>query len=78
MSLRRVLVALDQLGNAVIGGYEDESISARAWRNRHQRAWGRARRLIDALFFWEPAHCRQSYEYERLRMGAPVEQRIHP
>lgn len=73
MSLRRIILALDQLGNALIGGYEDETLSARAWRNRHRRSWGAARKVIDTIFFWDGDHCRGAYEYERLRMGTAPE-----
>lgn len=30
--IKNVLIALDQLANALIGGWPDESLSSRAWR----------------------------------------------
>ena len=73
--LKKVLVALDQLFNAVIGGYCDETLSSRAWRWEQDgvRAW--PRRLIDKLFFWEPNHCRESYRSEREGRQLPPELR---
>lgn len=75
MSLRRIMLALDQLGNAVLGGYEDETLSSRAWRNRETRSWGILRRVIDAIFFWDGGHCHGAYIYERLRLGTAPEHR---
>lgn len=75
MSLHQVAVALDQLANTLLGGWADETVSARAWRNRAQRKWAAALRVIDAIFFWDHDHCRHAYEWERARMGMPVEYR---
>lgn len=76
MSLRRIVIAIDQLCNAIIGGYEDETISSRAWRNRNQWHWSTAQRVIDTIFFWDQDHCQGSYEYERQRLGTAPEHRV--
>lgn len=69
---RRLLIAVDQLANAIAGGWPDETISSRAWRKRHSGlGWGVARRLIDGLFFWEPGHCQKAWEAEINRTQAP-------
>lgn len=72
--MKQVLIALDQLANTVVWikgdwfGYADETLSARAWRLREQsNAW----RRIDRLFFWDPDHCRTSYESEVQRKHLP-------
>ena len=72
---KNILIALDQLINAVCGGWPDETISSRAWRweEKGKRAW--PRKLIDALFFFDPGHCRESYESERLGRQLPPEAR---
>ena len=72
---KAVAVALDQLVNALLGGWPDETLSSRAWRweTNGKRAW--PRKLIDRLFFWETAHCRESYESERARRQCPPELR---
>lgn len=36
---KRVLLGIDQLGNTLLGGYPDETISARAGRNADKRGW---------------------------------------
>jgi hypothetical protein len=72
---REVAVAVDQLMNAIFGGYSDETISARSWRLRECRPYCYLRPVIDKLFFWQPDHCRASYEAERLRSQLPVEYR---
>lgn len=73
--IKRILIALDQLCNALCGGWPDETLSSRAWRWElaGKRAW--PRKLIDALFFWDTAHCRESWESERLGRQLPPELR---
>lgn len=73
--LKKVLIAVDQLVNAMIAGWPDETMSSRAWRWEQSgvRAW--PRRLIDKLFFWEPNHCRESYRSERKGRQLPPELR---
>lgn len=71
----RVLIALDQLGNALLGGWPDETFSSRCWRWHvgGVRSW--PRRVVDGLFFWEREHCRGSYESERTGRQLPPELR---
>ena len=73
--IRRLLIAVDQLLNAVLGGWPDETLSSRAWRWELAgvRSW--PRKLIDALFFLDVKHCRESYESERLGRQLPPELR---
>jgi len=73
---KAVLIALDQLINAVCGGWPDETLSSRA----HRRRLAGKPRLADALdrffrCFGEPEHCRDSYESERLGRQLPPELR---
>ena len=58
---KAVLIAADQLVNALLAGWPDETLSSRAWRWEQNgvRSW--PRRFIDRLFFWEQDHCYQSY-----------------
>lgn len=72
---KRILIALDQLINALCNGWPDETISSRAWRweQRGKRSW--PRKLIDGLFFFDPDHCRESYESERQGRQLPPELR---
>lgn len=76
--LLNILIALSQLGNALLGGYPDESMSARAWRTGGQGKLPGAilRPLIDAFFFvvtWgrDAHHCEDSYDSEKLRRQFP-------
>jgi hypothetical protein len=73
--LREVAIAADQLANAILGGYSDETISARCWRLRAARPYGVMRSIIDGLFFWQPGHCKAAYDSERLRAQLPAEYR---
>ena len=70
----QVLVALDQLLNAVLGGFSDETLSARAYRNDSpagKARWRIARRVIDTLFFLEPGHCFKAFMSEIDRRQYP-------
>lgn len=77
----QVLVALDQLANALVpGGWADETMSSRLYRlDRDGRGrWARVLRpAVDALArpFGQRDHCRESYDSERLRLQCPPEER---
>lgn len=47
--MKQVLIAIDQLANAIIGGWADETLSSRAWREDRRRLVV----VIDCIFFWE-------------------------
>ena len=72
---KAVCVSVDQLANALLGGWPDETLSSRCWRWHvgGVRSW--PCRLVDVLFFWDRNHCQESYESERLRRQMPPELR---
>jgi hypothetical protein len=68
MSLKNIAIAFDQLLNTLLGSQPDETLSARCYRLRLVSPWWHAAQVvIDAIFFWQDQHCKQSYfsEYER-------------
>lgn len=73
----QILIALDQLANALIGGNADETLSARAHRMRVKghRYWGWTAGAIDKLFFWQRGHCLAAYRREHERKDLPHEYR---
>lgn len=72
----QVLIAVDQLCTALLGGFADETMSSYAWRMEQQgKPWGVMRRVIDAIFWWQPNHCREAYRSEVLRRQDPPELR---
>lgn len=76
--MKQFLIAVDQAINCCCfwlpgGRWADESLSARAWRIRAQCP--RLYKVIDALFFWQTAHCLMSYQSEMQRLQSPPEQR---
>lgn len=74
--LMQLLIAVDQLGNALLAGWADETISSRAWRLRETyRFWAVARVLIDGVFFLQENHCQEAFESERKRVQEPPELR---
>lgn len=70
-----ILVGVDQLLNTFLGGWPDETVSARAWRQQHKPRWNKARKVIDVLFFWQEYHCYKAYMSEVKRRQSPVEER---
>ena len=57
--LVNVLVALDQLANALIGGDPDETISSRCAKHRTEPGW----RILAALLEWiNPGHLDRAIE----------------
>ena len=76
--LYQLFIAVDQLLNALIGGWADETLSSQAYRaDRDGKPWGRIwRPVIDLLFRWQaPDHCHQAYLKERQRIHVPPEMR---
>lgn len=76
---KSVLIAFDQLVNALADGWPDETLSSRAWRwsVSGKRDW--PRKIIDTLFFLDrdagKGHCELSCESERLGRQLPPELR---
>ena len=63
-----VIIALDQLFNALTGGAADETLSSRTYRgailaDKPKKRWRVLYRLINGLFF-DANHCKASYESE--------------
>ena len=60
----QILIALDQLLNTLLGGWADETLSARAYRQQDKRRWYILMTLINMVFFLQPNHCQNSYVSE--------------
>lgn len=69
--MKQFLIAADQLANTLVGGYADETLSARAHRIAEEGGPAWPQRLINALFFWERAHCLRAYRSEVERRQLP-------
>ena len=71
----QVLIAIDQLGTAIVGGWADETLSAYAYRMEAERKpWGFTRAWIDAIFsfaFGQTNHCADAYLDEINRRQLP-------
>lgn len=75
---KNLLIAIDQLTNAILGGYCDETISASAYRNYIHGRWCGIvlKKTIDFLFWpFEKEHCLQAYITEKRRGQLPEEYR---
>jgi hypothetical protein len=66
----QVVMAFDQLVNALLGGWADETLSARCHRTKSI-----FEPVINVIFFWQPDHCRKAYEWEMSRGDLPPEYR---
>ena len=73
--IKNVLIALDQLLNALIGGWCDETLSSHAYRMDVERNRKTVRRIIDTVLFFDGDHCYQSYLSEIERRQLPPNMR---
>ncbi|MBN6079903.1 DNA helicase UvrD [Aggregatibacter actinomycetemcomitans] len=72
-----VVVAIDQLFNALIGGAADETLSSRTYRGamlaqKPRKRWRVLYRLINGIFF-DRNHCKTAYESEINRRQYPAD-----
>lgn len=71
-----VLIAIDQLFNALTGGAADETFSSRCYRGASKpnpkKRWRFWFWLVNSLFF-DKNHCKQAYESEVSRKQYPPE-----
>ena len=61
--LRNVLVSVDQLANALLAGYPDETLSARSWRCRDKKRWALMIKVINFLTH-NPHQCELAFTKE--------------
>jgi len=74
MWLKQVAIAIDQLGNALIGGYADETISARCYREQFtSKRWAIMRVFVDTLLFFDKNHCYEAHLSEMKMKQLPPE-----
>lgn len=61
--LLQILIAIDQLANALLFGFADETLSSRAYRaDQKDLIFGKIfRPCIDFIFFFQEEHCHQAY-----------------
>ena len=69
------LIAFDQLVNALLWGWPDETLSSRCWRWELMGKHTWPRKVVDMLFFFDKDHCRTSFESERGGRHLPPEAR---
>ncbi len=72
-----VLIAVDQLLNAIFGGAADETFSSRCYRGavlakKPKKRWRVIHKIVETLFFWEKGeHCENAYLSELKRKQYP-------
>lgn len=70
-----ILIAIDQLFNALTGGAADETLSSRTYRGamlakQPKKRWRVLYRIINGIFF-DVNHCKTAYESEISRKQYP-------
>lgn len=71
--LWRVFAWLSQGVNVIfLGGHEDETVSARAYRQKHFMRWLILYQALNLIFFWQEDHCQQSYDRDVQRANQIV------
>ena len=75
--IKNLLIAVDQLLNALIGGWCDESLSSHAYRMDVEQGKGWVKKVIDTLLFFDEDHCHQSYLSEIERRHLPPNMRCN-
>lgn len=67
-----LLIAIDQLFNAIFAGAADETISSRCYRGAQagKKKWIVAEKFVNALFF-DRNHCKTAYQSEINRKQYP-------
>lgn len=72
--LKQILIAIDQLGNTLLGGWADETISSRCYRVS-KKGIKLPMIFVDTLLFFDKNHCKTSFINERKRLQSPPEER---
>jgi hypothetical protein len=69
--LKRILLSIDQLGNTLLGGKEDETISSRVGRGKlkKKKLAKVASKVIDAGFGKD--HCVEAIEWDEVKPPPP-------
>ena len=63
--LFRIAIAIDQLGNTLLGGRPDETISGNVGYNAMQgKRWALWAEKVINFIMRSPTHCRDSIEYD--------------
>ena len=72
--LKNILIGVDQLANAILGGAVDETLSARCYRNAQKYWYAKIGQVILDFIFrpWDKNHCYESYlsEVNRNHLGS--------
>lgn len=76
----KIVVSVDQLLNTALGGDEDETFSARCYRERHTKKYGKLMKFIDWVFLKvanEENHCKEAFETELSKSGSYLDKYLH-
>lgn len=74
----QILLSIDQFANTLLGGWADETLSSRSYRQRNKnKFWRFIQRIADFLFYWKdgPGHCAKAYDSEKQRLQVAPELR---
>lgn len=76
--LLNVMIGVDQLLNAMLGGDPDETISSRAYRRASEGStkWRCFEKIINAIFFWDKATLPDGTVYRHCQLSMLMEIRM--
>ena len=74
---KQILIGVDQLINTFLGGWSDETMSARCYSNAQKYWYAKLGQIILDFIFrpWGKNHCEESYKSELERKHLPEEMR---
>lgn len=67
-----ILISLDQLGNTLLGGDPDETISSRCAKNQDKWYWHYLGKVLE---FVDPGHLEWSIEYDEGKKVKPTKRK---
>lgn len=67
-----ILISLDQLGNVLLGGHPDETISSRCAKNQDKWYWYTLGLILE---FIHPGHLEWSIEYDEGKKFTPSQEK---
>jgi hypothetical protein len=73
---RNLLLSIDQLGNSILLGSADETISARSYRRgvlEGSKSWLAMNWVVNKLFWFDDNHTQEAYRNEMDRCQLPPE-----
>lgn len=60
--LRGAALVSQAINWGLLGGHHDQTVSARAYVQRHEPPWWAVYMTLNTIYFWQEDHCRASHD----------------